>query len=61
MTQTVTEPESDRPFKVEQRGIDIAPDSERHGNPRELFWIWAASLVDIVALGDLAQPALGAR
>ena len=42
MTQAITAPESDRPFKVEQRGIDIVPESERHGSPLELFWIWAA-------------------
>ena len=50
MTQAITAPESDRPFKVEQRGIDIVPESERHGSPLELFWIWAASLMGIVDL-----------
>ncbi len=50
MTQAVTAPESDRPFKIEQRGIGVVPDTERHGNPRELFWIWAASLMGIVDL-----------
>lgn len=50
MTQTATSPDSDKPFKVEQRGIDIVPQSERHGKPIELFWIWAASLMGIVDL-----------
>ncbi len=50
MTSTPTSVETDKPFKVEQRGIDIVPLGERHGNPRELFWIWAASLMGIVDL-----------
>ena len=49
MTRTA-HAESDKPFKVEQRGIDIVPVAERHGNPLELFWIWAASLMGIVDL-----------
>ena len=27
-------------FQVEQHGIDMIPDSERHGRPRDLAWIW---------------------
>jgi nucleobase:cation symporter-1, NCS1 family len=50
MTQTATPVGSDKPFQVEQRGIDIVPESERHGHPAELFWIWAASLMGIVDL-----------
>ncbi len=42
--------ETDQPFKIEQRGIDVVPTSERHGHPFELFWIWAASLMGIVDL-----------
>lgn len=26
--------------KIEVHGIDIIPDSDRHGTPRELFWPW---------------------
>jgi purine-cytosine permease-like protein len=47
---TTTAPTTDQPFKIEQRGIDIVPLNERHGNPLELFWIWAASLMGIVDL-----------
>lgn len=47
---TTSAPETDQPFKIEQRGIDIVPDGERHGKPIELFWIWAASLMGIVDL-----------
>ncbi len=47
---TMTTPETDQPYKIEQRGIDIVPLDERHGKPLELFWIWAASLMGIVDL-----------
>ena len=33
-------------LKVELRGLEPVPDSERHGHPRELFFIWAAALAD---------------
>jgi NCS1 family nucleobase:cation symporter-1 len=31
---------TNRPFEVEQRGIDHIPVSERRGRPFDLFWIW---------------------
>jgi nucleobase:cation symporter-1, NCS1 family len=31
--------------RVEVRGIDYVPDEERHGKPRELFWIWLGANV----------------
>jgi len=33
-------------LKVELRGLEPVPDRERHGHPRELFFIWAAALAD---------------
>ena len=36
-------------FKVEQRGIDLTSDAERHGHPRELFMLWFAA--NLVILG----------
>ncbi|MHB8508698.1 MAG: purine-cytosine permease family protein [Candidatus Dormibacteria bacterium] len=33
-------------FRVELRGLEEVPDAERHGHPRELFFIWAAALAD---------------
>ena len=33
-------------LKIELRGLEPVPDSERHGHPRELFFIWAAALAD---------------
>jgi NCS1 family nucleobase:cation symporter-1 len=33
----------DRAGRIETHGIDYIPDSERHGRPRSLFVVWAAS------------------
>jgi purine-cytosine permease-like protein len=33
----------DQAGRVEVRGIDHIPDDERHGRPRELFWVWFAA------------------
>ncbi|WP_082574447.1 MULTISPECIES: purine-cytosine permease family protein [unclassified Nocardioides] len=40
---------------IEARGIDYVPASERHGRPRELFWVWAAANVNYlyIVLGGL--------
>jgi NCS1 family nucleobase:cation symporter-1 len=38
-----TAPEADRPGHVEVRGIELIPDEDRHGTPRELFWIWLSA------------------
>ena len=48
--------------QVERHGIDQVPLEERHGEPRELFWVWAASNVNylyIVLGGLLAVFGLG--
>ncbi len=37
------EPPSDRVGAIEVRGIDVIPDADRHGEPRELFWLWLAA------------------
>jgi nucleobase:cation symporter-1, NCS1 family len=31
---------TDAAFSIEQRGVSIVPDSERHGRPFDLFWVW---------------------
>lgn len=50
----------DQLFKVEQHGIDVIPDDERHGGPMELFWIWAgANLVLTYVIIGSALVALG--
>lgn len=43
-------PQSDRLWHIETHGIDVIPDSDRHGNPRELFWIWAAANIGILGV-----------
>jgi nucleobase:cation symporter-1, NCS1 family len=35
--------ETDRFGHIEVRGISVIPDSDRHGQPREVFWVWLAS------------------
>jgi purine-cytosine permease-like protein len=35
---------------VEAHGIDVIPDGERHGRPRELFGVWAAPNVSYLSL-----------
>src|SRR5258708_16108202 len=37
---------ADEFLKVELRGLEPVPDAERHGHPRELFFIWAEALAD---------------
>ena len=36
-------PASGQAFAIETHGIDIIPDEERHGHPRDVFWVWAAA------------------
>jgi nucleobase:cation symporter-1, NCS1 family len=34
-------------FKIEQRGIDLIPDSERKMRPSGLFWLWAGAVFNV--------------
>src|SRR5580693_468958 len=34
-------------FKIEQRGIDLIPDSERKMRPAGLFWLWAGAVFNV--------------
>src|SRR5439155_817910 len=36
--------------QVESHGIDAIPDSERHGQPRELAFLWAGAFVNYASL-----------
>jgi NCS1 family nucleobase:cation symporter-1 len=36
--------------QIEQRGIEPVPDSERNGNPLQLFWVWFAANISILGL-----------
>lgn len=38
------ESEQYSPLTLEQRGIDLIPDSDRHGKPVRLFWLWSGGL-----------------
>jgi NCS1 family nucleobase:cation symporter-1 len=40
-----TSPPADRAGHVERHGIDVIPAAERHGRPRELFWVWMSANV----------------
>jgi NCS1 family nucleobase:cation symporter-1 len=40
---TAAKSASDQAFEIETHGIDIIPDEERHGHPRDIFWVWAAA------------------
>lgn len=53
-------PEDDEAFHIETHGIDIISAAERHGSPRQLFWVWIASTFTIsgVIIGQLF-PTLG--
>lgn len=39
---------TDAPLSVESHGIDVIPESERHGRARELFAVWAAPNVNFL-------------
>ncbi|MGW0187419.1 purine-cytosine permease family protein [Streptomyces sp. NPDC003362] len=40
----------DGPVRIEAHGIDLVPDTERRGRPRELFSVWAAANVNYLSL-----------
>jgi nucleobase:cation symporter-1, NCS1 family len=47
---TATQPESDRVWSIETHGINPIPDSDRHGRPGELFWVWCAANIGILGV-----------
>src|SRR6266536_2937532 len=47
---TGEQPASDRAWSIETNGINVVPDSERHGSPFELFWVWCAANISILAV-----------
>jgi Purine-cytosine permease and related proteins len=44
------QPESDRVWSIETHGIDPIPESDRHGTPIELFWVWCAANISILGI-----------
>jgi nucleobase:cation symporter-1, NCS1 family len=51
MTSTRAVAPESAALRVETNGINVIPDSERKGTPRQLFWPWFGSNVSILALG----------
>ncbi|MFN2464858.1 MAG: cytosine permease [Candidatus Dormibacteria bacterium] len=53
--------EKDEFLRIEMRGLEPVPDSQRHGHPRELFFIWAAALADFFSIlaGQLLISVIG--
>ena len=37
-------------FTIEQKGISHIGEDERHGHPRDLFWMWFATLANVTAV-----------
>jgi purine-cytosine permease-like protein len=44
------QPESDRVWSIERNGIEPIPESERHGRPFDLFWVWVAANISILGI-----------
>src|SRR5205823_349515 len=43
-------PASDRPWSIETNGINPIPESERHGRPFDLFWVWCGANISILGV-----------
>ncbi|MHB1527649.1 MAG: purine-cytosine permease family protein [Candidatus Dormibacteria bacterium] len=41
---------SNAAFRIETNGINVIPDADRNGRPRDLFWIWFGANIGILAL-----------
>jgi purine-cytosine permease-like protein len=41
-------------LEIEQNGLNVIPESERHGKPRDQFWPWAGSNVSIYGISMAA-------
>lgn len=40
----------DKAWSIETNGINYIPESERHGRPMELFWIWCAANIGLLSI-----------
>ena len=61
MSVSTQQSEGDRVWAIERHGIEPIGESERHGRPFELFWIWFAANIGILGLvygGILAAAGL---
>src|SRR5438034_1740574 len=50
MAETVARPTSDAFLQVEAAGIEPIPEGDRHGQPRELGFLWAGAFVNYASL-----------
>jgi NCS1 family nucleobase:cation symporter-1 len=50
VTRQQSAPVADRPWAIERHGIEPIGEEERHGTPRELFWIWCAANIGILGI-----------
>jgi len=49
-TAPPAQPESDKVWSIETHGIDPIPESDRHGRPFDMFWIWCAANISILGI-----------
>ncbi len=45
-----SQPQSDRLWSIETNGVNPIPQSERHGRPFDMFWIWFASNIGVLGI-----------
>lgn len=48
--RSLGDPEADRVGRVEVRGVELIPDGDRHGHPRELFFVWMTANITVLYL-----------
>ncbi|HEV1997661.1 MAG TPA: cytosine permease, partial [Candidatus Dormibacteraeota bacterium] len=60
-TEATVASHNDEFLRIELRGLEPVPDAQRHGHPRELYFIWAAALADFFSIlaGQLLISAIG--
>src|SRR5437899_117233 len=44
------QPASDKVWSIETNGINPIPESERHGKPFDLFWVWCGANIAILGV-----------
>lgn len=50
MSEQQLQPQADRAWAIELYGIEPIADSDRHGAPFELFWVWFAANIGILGI-----------
>ncbi len=49
MSEQQLQPQADRAWAIEMYGIEPIADQDRHGKSFELFWVWFAANIGILA------------